>query len=284
MMLSDSQKVLKEQEYVDQIQWYHEFDFPSGAKARSSTPDIGANRRAWSFIEKNLNHIDFQSKSVLEIGCWDGYWSFYAEKRGAKRVLATDDKTQNWAGGAGLGLAKGLLNSGIETREDVSIYKASELGETFDIILCLGVYYHLVDPFYAFAQIRHCCHAESLVLFEGDMTYAPPPNSSYFSLTDHRDAIFVPTRHSFNQLLEATYFEVNSQSFMKGGPPRNWKFRLRSLTGTILAIGNVIHGAPGSVPRPRDRVFTVCRPATGRNRLHYFKPPFDLHKYDNRFQ
>ena len=35
------------------------------------------------------------------MGCWDGYWSFYAEQRGAARVLATDDASQNWAGSAG---------------------------------------------------------------------------------------------------------------------------------------------------------------------------------------
>ena len=73
------------------------FEFPNGLVARSNTAeDIGSHRRIWSFIEKELDKIDFAGKTVLDLGCWDGYWSFYAERRGAKHVLATDDRTQNW--------------------------------------------------------------------------------------------------------------------------------------------------------------------------------------------
>jgi len=45
--------------------------------------------------------IDFSGKSVLRPGLLDGYWSFYAERRGAASVLASDDATQNWAGKPG---------------------------------------------------------------------------------------------------------------------------------------------------------------------------------------
>jgi tRNA (mo5U34)-methyltransferase len=105
---------------------------------------------------------------VLDIGCWDGYRSFYAEKQGAKSVLATDDISQNWGGNRGLQLAKTLLGSSVETKDDVSICDLRSLGRTFDVVLCLGVCYHLVDSFYAFAQVRHCCHPNTVVVFEGD--------------------------------------------------------------------------------------------------------------------
>src|SRR5687768_12760300 len=105
------------QEYqrrIDQVQWYHEFDFPNGLVARSKTEDIVFHRRIWSFIRHELDQIDFAGKTVLDIGCWDGYWSFYAERRGAKSVLAADDQTQNWAGSSGILLAKELMGSSIE--------------------------------------------------------------------------------------------------------------------------------------------------------------------------
>jgi predicted nicotinamide N-methyase len=40
--------------------------------------------------------VDFAGKTVLDIGCWDGQWSFLAENRGAARLLATDDCSQHW--------------------------------------------------------------------------------------------------------------------------------------------------------------------------------------------
>ena len=59
----------------------------------------------------------------------------------------------------------------IEIRQDVPIYELSTLNRTFDIILCLGVFYHLRDPFYGFAQMRHCCHPETRVVVEGELAW-----------------------------------------------------------------------------------------------------------------
>src|SRR5215475_15324914 len=98
---------LKEyQQRIDDIRWYHEFEFPNGLVARSHAPDIEVHRRIWAFVATELDQIDFTGKTVLDLGCWDGRWSFYAESRGARRVLATDDRTQNWAASSGLLLAE----------------------------------------------------------------------------------------------------------------------------------------------------------------------------------
>src|SRR5262249_11973591 len=99
------------QAQIDRIPWYHEFDFGNGLKARSTTPDVAAHSVVWQGIERQLDRIDFRGKAVLDVGCWDGYWSFYAERRGAASVLASDDVGQNWGGGDGLRLAKRLLQS-----------------------------------------------------------------------------------------------------------------------------------------------------------------------------
>jgi tRNA (mo5U34)-methyltransferase len=157
------------QDRIDSINWYHEFSFDNGLIATSKAIDVEHHRKVWSFISSKLDSIEFAAKTVLDIGCWDGYWSFYAEQRGAARVIATDDVEQNWAGDKGLILARELLNSAIEINTNLSVYRLSELQTKFDIILCLGVYYHLIDPFYAFAQIRHCCHDNTIVVFEGDL-------------------------------------------------------------------------------------------------------------------
>ncbi len=259
------------QQQIAAIHWYHEFDFGQGLVARSSTPDVAAHRRIWRLISAQLDHLDWHGRSVLDIGCWDGYWSFDAERRGAASVLASDDVSQNWAAGAGLRLAKKLLNSRVDIHQSLSVYELATLGRKFDIVLCLGVYYHLVDPFYALAQLRHCCHAETVVVLEGDVTrYGVRADAACLPFGNATAPLFVPTPRTLSKLLEANYFDVQSQNFLNSAP-RAWaKSCWRRLTGR------------NRLPSV-DRAVTICRPFVGSNRLHDYRPPFGLHQYDDRF-
>lgn len=198
---------------IDSIEWYHDFDFPGGLKARSTEPSSGFHRKLWQFLESNLDKIDFRGKRVLDIGCWDGYWSFYAERRGARSVLATDDISQNWASGEGLRLAKQLLGSQIEVNQRLSVYQLSSLQQTFDVVLCLGVYYHLYAPYYAFSQVRHCCGPDTLVVFEGDVGRNLVSGEARFCFTDTAQAAFVPAIDTLDMMVRAAYFEVASKAY-----------------------------------------------------------------------
>jgi tRNA (mo5U34)-methyltransferase len=252
------------QRQIDEIAWYHEFDFGKGLKAKSKTADIDFHRKVWKFIETNLNKVDFRGKSVLDIGCWDGYWSFYAERRGAKSVLASDDCSQNWAQGNGLRLAKELLASNVEINQDLSIYRLSTVGRKFDVIFCLGIYYHLVDPFYAFSQIRHCCHENTIVLIEGDGAAAGVrAQGLMYDLSNHALPVFVPTKEGLLHMCEAAYLNVKSQMWME------------------FDVNHVWEGPP---PLVYDRLFTACKAFAGKNNYHYYEPPFGLHVYDERFK
>ncbi len=259
------------QEQIDAIHWYHEFDFGQGLAARSSTPDVAAHRRIWRLISTELDQLSWPGKSVLDIGCWDGYWSFDAERRGAASVLASDDVSQNWAAGAGLRLARKLLNSKVEVNQSLSVYELSGLGRKFDIVLCLGVYYHLLDPFHALAQIRHCCHDETVVVLEGDMArFGLRADTVCLPFGDATAPLFVPTVRSFERLLTATYFQQQSQAFLNPAS-RAWAnsvWRRLSRRSALPAV---------------DRAVTVCRPFRGGNPLHDYRPPFGLHQYDDRF-
>jgi tRNA (mo5U34)-methyltransferase len=257
------------QKKIDEIVWYHEFDFGHGLKSKPATSkpatgDLDFRRRVWKFIESNLDQVDLKGKTVLDIGCWDGYWSFYAERRGAKSVLASDDRSQNWVEGNGLLLAKELLDSNIEVKQDVSIYRLAELDRKFDVIFCLGVYYHLIDPFYALAQIRHCCHDNTIVLLEGDGAAAGVmPQGLVYDLSDHYLPIFVPTRQAWQHMCEAAYLHVQSQTWMEYNENHVWN---------------------GPVPLVYDRLFTACKAFSGKNSFHHYEPPLGLHVYDERFQ
>jgi tRNA (mo5U34)-methyltransferase len=252
------------QKRIDRIHWYHEFNFGNGLRAEVKTPDADTHRALWRFIEAQLDTIDFAGKTVLDVGCWDGYWSFYAERRGAARVLATDDSSQNWTGSAGLQLAKELLKSSVEYDLELSVYDLAKLDDQFDIILCLGVFYHLIDPFLAFAQIRHRCHNASIVVFEGDVFFGLTDSSDQSAALYGRDVRraprFVPDPNTLRFFLNATYFNIASES--------------------VLSLSKQTEeGFPKSGV---NRMLLICKPFRGFNSCHEYRPPFGLSQYDNR--
>jgi tRNA (mo5U34)-methyltransferase len=183
-------------------------------------------------------------------------------------VLATDDAEQNWAGDKGLFLAKELLHSSIETNTNLSVYELHTLRTTFDVVLCLGVYYHLIDPFYAFAQIRHCCHDDTVLIFEGDVASNMPSGTGLYNLTDPRQSRFQPTHTLLYGLLEATYFSIESTHLFH---PRDWLDRLRWIRSVFQRKPHL------------NRVLVICRPFRGENRCYWYRPPFGLDHYDIRW-
>lgn len=97
---------------------------------------------------------DFRGKSVLDIGCYDGFFSFEAEKRGAARVLAIDRHAADWKG---FDTARRILGSRVEYRE-MSVYDLSpESVGLFDVVLFPGVFYHLRHPLLALDRIHSVC-------------------------------------------------------------------------------------------------------------------------------
>jgi tRNA (mo5U34)-methyltransferase len=253
------------QRRIDQVHWYHEFDFGNGLRAKVKTHDAESHRALWQFIERELDKIDFAGKTVLDIGCWDGYWSFYAERRNAARIVATDDTSQNWAGAAGFNLAKELLQSNVQSDLQLSVYDLTKkLNTKFDIILCLGVFYHLLDPFYAFAQIRHCCHRDTIAVFEGDVFFglveSPVQSAALFGRNVRTAPRFVPDPDTLRLLLNATYFTISSEA--------------------VLALSN---SPDENAPlRGVNRMLLACRPSYHFNECHEYLPPFGLHQYDDR--
>ncbi len=92
---------------------------------------------------------DLRGKTVLDIGAWDGFFSFEAERRGAARVVAVEWYAWRDGGRAGFDLAQEALGSSVEAMQrPLEELDPDEIG-TFDVVLFLGVLYHLPDPFVA---------------------------------------------------------------------------------------------------------------------------------------
>lgn len=145
---------------VQEIDWYHSIDLPCGIR----TP--GVNRSDLAL--KNL-HLpsSLAGQTVLDVGAWDGFYSFEAARRGARRVVASDSFvwTSRW-GQDGFNLARRELglDALVEDRLiDVMDLSPTTVG-TFDVVLFLGVLYHVPDPVGALRAVASV--TEDLLLLE----------------------------------------------------------------------------------------------------------------------
>jgi tRNA (mo5U34)-methyltransferase len=130
--------------------WFHRIDVGYGVV----TP--GADDSPAKLLRLGMPE-DLRGKSVLDVGAYDGFFTFECERRGAD-VVAID-----FPRAKGYPVAAELVGSKAEFRE-MSVYDVSteELG-MFDIVLFLGVLYHLRHPMLALERLREVCR-ELLIL------------------------------------------------------------------------------------------------------------------------
>jgi len=93
---------------------------------------------------------DVTGKSVLDIGCNAGFYAFEMKRRGAGRVLGLDSDPRYLAQAR---LASEVLGLPIELRRS-DVYRVGELYERFDVVLFMGVLYHLRHPLLALDLIH----------------------------------------------------------------------------------------------------------------------------------
>lgn len=113
---------------------------------------------------------DLTGKSVLDIGCNAGFYSIEMKKRGAARVLGvdSDDVYLNQARFAAE--VHGMEGS-VEFRK-LSVYDVGALREKFDVVLFMGVLYHLRHPLLALDLI-HEHVARDLLVFQSMQRGSP---------------------------------------------------------------------------------------------------------------
>jgi tRNA (mo5U34)-methyltransferase len=163
-------------------------------------------------IASAFDTIDFKGKRVLDIGCWDGQWSFEAEARGASEVVATDlisqrDFTQQKT----FQVAAALRGSNAIYIPDLSVYSAESLKKTFDIVLYMGIYYHLKDPLKAFTVLRRVLNDGGQLLVEGAILEQPGCFANFYykqAFCGENSNWWVPTRDCLRQWVECSFFDI----------------------------------------------------------------------------
>ncbi len=123
--------------------WWHSFDLPDGSHIEGVN-SVGQLRKR---IEQFPIPGDLEGRRVLDIGTWDGWYAFEMERRGAE-VLAVDvwDNPRFHE-------VHAMLDSRVEHRLiDVYDMSPARIGR-FDVVLFMGVLYHLKHPLLALERV-----------------------------------------------------------------------------------------------------------------------------------
>jgi len=205
-------------------QWFHNLDL----RGVQTAPDhfLGDYPQAkWQRFSAAIPE-DLTGKSVLDFGCNAGFYSIQMKRRGADRVVAIDTDEQYLAQAR---FAAKVSNAEIEFR-NLSVYRVADLHEQFDLVLFMGVLYHLRHPLLALELLHEHAVADWLVaqsLLRGSKEVANLPSDFPFSEADvfagetfprmyfvekrfANDPTnwWIPNRACFEAMLRSTGFEI----------------------------------------------------------------------------
>ncbi len=164
------------------IKWWHRIDLGDGVVTPGTSAD---SKLDYTRLPERMDGM-----RVLDIGAWDGWWSFLCERRGAKEVIALD----TWkfdTGRRGFDLAKTILKSSVipfqadihDIRPGITLDGWASLG-TFDLVLCLGVLHHLKSPVLALERIRSVCQGRLILETHLDLLDFRFPACAVYDGTD----------------------------------------------------------------------------------------------------
>ena len=159
---------------INKINWWHRIDLGNGI----TTPgrDDSPTKLEQIKLPENLNGL-----SVLDIGAWDGFFSFECERRGARRVVALDkDWDYPTIGKRGFELARRVLGSKVEDVElDVRDISPERVG-IFDLVLFLGVLYHKPHPLLALERVASVVGKQLILETHVDMSEHDRPVLAFY--------------------------------------------------------------------------------------------------------
>ena len=129
--------------------WYH--DVQLTPRISTFPPNRTYVQNRWKYVAEFLAP-DLTGKRVLDIGCNGGFFSLQMKRRQAREVVGIDIMPHCLAQAR---FVSHWFGEPIELRE-LSAYDVASLGE-FDIVIFIGVLYHLRHPLYAIDQVASIC-------------------------------------------------------------------------------------------------------------------------------
>jgi tRNA (mo5U34)-methyltransferase len=218
--------------------WFHNIELGG----ISTAPDHFLGNYPYMKWRKFAHAIpaDLTGRTVLDIGCNAGFYSIEMKRRGAERVLGVDfDETYL----AQARFAAEIAEADIEFRK-LSVYDVGSLGERFDIVLFMGVLYHLRHPLLALDLIRDHVVGDLMVfqsMQRGSGEVAALDEDYHFWRKDLFDEPGFPKLH----FIEHRY----------ANDPTNWWIPNRAGMEAMLRSAGFVIAA-----HPEAEVY-ICRPA-----------------------
>jgi tRNA (mo5U34)-methyltransferase len=162
---------------------------------------------------------DLSGKSVLDVGCNAGFYSIEMKRRGADRVVGIDFDDHYLAQARFAAEMSGL---DIELRK-MTVYDVAALKEKFDIVLFLGVLYHLRHPLLALDLLHdHVCR--DLLVFQSMMRGAAEMPQLKDNYPFWNKEVFDTEGYPLMYFVEKNY----------AGDPTNWWIPNRSCAAAML--------------------------------------------------
>ena len=165
---------MNENALVDEIRrlgpWFHNIELPDGTRTFHESPLGDFPRYKWEEIA-DLLPADLSGWHCLDIGCNAGYYSVQLAQRGAT-VLGIDHD-EHYLAHARFVIEQFGLSESIELRK-AEVYEVDQLDGPFDLVLFMGVLYHLRYPLYALDKVA--AQTRRLMVFQ-TLTMPGPPEA-----------------------------------------------------------------------------------------------------------
>jgi len=208
---------------VAKIQWFHRIDLGNGIV----TP--GMSTPGYSVLPQDLSGM-----TVLDVGAADGAYSFEAERRGAKRVLAIDYYYWNrgWGSKVGFELARKVLESKVEDME-IDLFKLSpeEVG-SFDLVLLMGVLQMVRHPLLALEHIFSVTGKQLILQAHLDMQYCTKPVMRFYpgrEFENDPESWWGPNQRALEAMLKSAGF----REIKRVWPESSLRYKLRKFRRAI---------------------------------------------------
>jgi 2-polyprenyl-3-methyl-5-hydroxy-6-metoxy-1,4-benzoquinol methylase len=220
---------------VGKLKWFHAIDFGEFASSGRFPPGSPQNITLYGVFEF-LQAMHLDNASVLDLGTYDGIVAFGAKKLGALSVTAVD----TYRNPAFL-LARELLNfteddieyqSGVQVRDLPALFEPKR----FDVIVCAGIFYHMLHPMQAFTECRKVLRDGGYLLLETPFADDREDAVLVFNGTEHvvnePYTYFVPTESALTGMANLAGYKVVSRRILQ--PTRRITLLLRAASRESL--------------------------------------------------
>ena len=148
-------------ELDDDPGWYQNIDLKNGLQTKTRCvwgEKIDHPRERWEAVASAFPQ-SFEGKTVLDVGCNAGFFSFVAAERNAKYVCGLDYNEKYIEQAK---FANDVRGSNVDFRVG-STNALSSLNKSFDITLCIGLLYHVSDIWGAIREISRVTKEMAIV-------------------------------------------------------------------------------------------------------------------------